>query len=281
MNTIGNPITPELVAYNGVTTADGNNGGTTLIDANIPSNLVNRQIVILSGVRQGEMQGLTSIVTGTVTLNTGGAKIVKGVQYCILNQTLPSIPAVDLTPVTAKTNLIPADIGTQLDTNIPAIKAVTDTLVQLKQAQFKVPHPALYVAVITIPAIAADIALGGWTIAGIPAGMTVKHLFIHTIFGERSDTSGSVNNLSGTQALKCQLNGAGAFYNFLMFAGGEYSTLASTQMGGDAKAGTYDITGDFVPVNGDTVTLKWASALSAGASLIFSECEFILEVTVG
>lgn len=142
----------------------------------------------------------------------------------------------------------------------------------------QVPQPAAYTATVTITGGATNLALGTITIAGISVGATVAHLFVHFLFGERSDSSGSTNSLSGAQNLQVKKN-AGGFSTFFSFAGGEYSTVASSQAGGDAKKGTVDLVA-LAPANGDVLTFQWTSAIAAHANLILAEFEIIAELWV-
>ena len=170
------------------------------------------------------------------------------------------------------------DSSGDLGTDIGNIKTKTDKIIN---PPFLIPHPAVYTASVVIPIIgsAADQALGTLTIAGIPTGATAVHLFVHFLFGERVNSSGATNSLSGAQNLKVK-NNSGTYYTFLSYAGGEYSTPANTQMGGDARKGTVDLIASIVPVNGDVLTFKWALAGAVGANLTLAECQVVAELYV-
>ena len=85
-----------LTAYSGITTADGLDDGTTLIDANLKDNpsisasaIPEKTILIMSGAAIMEDKGAASFVnaTGTITLETGfSAQIKAGTIFKILNR---------------------------------------------------------------------------------------------------------------------------------------------------------------------------------------------------
>jgi hypothetical protein len=351
MNTIGNAISPELVAYNGITTAAGNIGGTTLVDTNINPVQAGKVIVILSGSRTGELDNVSTVIGGTITIGTGGTQIPAGVRYCILNQlgavaVVSSIAANVSTILAAVTSatygnaaletiLTSATYGlsaietiltnatyglSALDTEVEsssiatgggsvathtplgslvrfiadAINNVTYGLSAIKTAIGNISVPANLTALVTIPQAAvyieefgvsgsaSSITIGTCTIAGIPSGLVAKHLFVHFLFSDRVDTSGSANNLAGAQNLQVQdTTQSGAFVTAFAFSGGEYPTASSAQMGGDAKRGTVDLISSIVPVNGDVLTIQWTSAQAAGTSLEFFGFECIVELQVG
>jgi len=85
-----------LTAYSGITTADGLDDGTTLIDANLKDNpsisasaIPEKTILIMSGAAIMEDKGAASFVnaTGTITLETGFSTQIKvGTIFRILNR---------------------------------------------------------------------------------------------------------------------------------------------------------------------------------------------------
>lgn len=85
-----------LTAYSGITTADGLDNGTTLIDANLKDNpsisasaIPEKTILIMSGAAIMEDKGAASFVnaTGTITLETGfSVQIKAGTIFRILNR---------------------------------------------------------------------------------------------------------------------------------------------------------------------------------------------------
>ncbi len=85
-----------LTAFSGITTADGAEDGTTLIDSNLkdnafisPSGIPGKAVLIMSGDARGEDKGAESFnnETGAITLQGTGfsAQIKAGIIYRILN----------------------------------------------------------------------------------------------------------------------------------------------------------------------------------------------------
>jgi hypothetical protein len=281
-STLGGSLSPELVAYEASTTAIGNVGGTTLIDSGITSVQSGKILVILSGARAGEMQPIVSIVAGIITLGTGGAQIAKGTKYCVLNATAGG-GTVDLTPVTSK-------IGTPANTGGTATLAailgnvsnvdIATRLTELKQRPIRVPQVGLYHSQIAITDTPSDINLAGWTITGIPAGMTVQHMFVHFMFCEREENSGVKNSLDGAQELQAKKAVGGTFTTCFTFQGGEFPTAANGAGAGGAFRGDIDLAA-LSPANGDAIFVQWTQSKALGASLLLDECELILELWVG
>jgi hypothetical protein len=317
-----------LRLYDSQASSNGAADGSTIVDASLISSndfLTGKTVKIGDGPANREEQVVSSFdnTTGTMTFTTHfSVQITVLAHYSVLAQagapgtsTLKQsdilsdatpFPGADIALIKAKTDLLPADTTTQLDTNIPAIKAETDQIgtvvntggtatlaallgdmanvalaariIRLMAQSFSVPQPAAYTATVTVTTGSTNLALGSITIAGIPAGATVAHLFVHFLFGERADTSAALNSLSGAQNLQVQKN-AGAFSTFFSFAGGEYSTAASAQAGGDAKKGTVDLVA-LAPANGDVLTFQWTGATSVGNDLVFAEFEVIVELAV-
>jgi hypothetical protein len=300
-NSIGNPLKPELIGYEGRATGNGAVDGSTIVDANVNTNDTGKAYIILSGARKGEIGAIVSIIGTTVTLSLTGAQLTTGVSYCILNQqatstTVATIAANVLT-ILGKTNLIPADITAALDTVLPAVKAKTDlipaditaaldtTLPAVKTQTDKlngmcwqVPQVGVYIGVVSITATPSDIALGNFSFV-LPAGRTVAHLFIHFLFSSRLDNSGAINALTaGAQALRVK-NNAGAYTNFFNTLGSEYNTPASGYGAGDVKRGAIDVAA-LAPVNGDVLTFQWHNAAALGSNLNLTEFQLIPEVWV-
>ncbi|MBA7506206.1 hypothetical protein ES706_04887 [subsurface metagenome] len=111
-----------LTAYSGVTTENGNIGGTTLIDANLKDNpsisehaIKEKTILIMSGDAIMEDKGAASFVnaTGTITLQGTGfsAQIKAGTTYRILNISSVEIDVADI-DTKIGTNTDPAGTST-------------------------------------------------------------------------------------------------------------------------------------------------------------------------
>jgi hypothetical protein len=142
-----------------------------------------------------------------------------------------------------------------------------------------IPQPGVYTHTVTITDSAGDIALGSLQIKGIPAGRTVKHVFIHWLCRQASDTSGAPNSLFEGQDLQVQKNSEGSFYTFFSFAGGEFATPASGASPGDAKKGTYDLAADLALENDDILTFQLTDGVAVGSDLVLDAWEIIVEVT--
>jgi len=129
-------IIEALTSWTGITSADGATpGNNTLIDSLLIGRndfITGKTILIGGGFNTSyEDKGASSFdpLTGMITVSAAfSAQIKAGTIYRVLNLSSASGISALLNAIKAKTDLIPADIGTQLDTNIPAIKARTDNL---------------------------------------------------------------------------------------------------------------------------------------------------------
>ena len=137
--------------------------------------------------------------------------------------------------------------------------------------------PAAYTAVVTVPGGAgASQALGSITLAGLPAGAVVQHLFIGFQFAERYNSAALGNALNGAQNLEVDVSGGG--YNpFFAFAGGEYGAAATSLGRGDFNKGTVDLA-PLALVDGDVLTFQWTTARANNNNLLFYEFEVICEL---
>jgi hypothetical protein len=147
----------------------------------------------------------------------------------------------------------------------------------LKSPVFKLPLPASsFIPLIVLNTTPGPIALGSITIAGLPVGATVQHLFMHVKYGDRANSNAAVNSISGAQNIRAKKN-AGAYSTGIAFAGGEKSTPATSSGGGDVFIGTVDLAA-LAPANGDVITFQWTSALAAHDDLSFNDVQVILEL---
>lgn len=138
---------------------------------------------------------------------------------------------------------------------------------RINRQLFELPLPATaYTAQVQLTTVAGNKALGSITIAGLPAGATIQHIFMYLKFGERENTNVAVNSISGAQNIQAQ-KGAGAFSTGIALAGGEYSTVASSGVvGGDVMTPTTDLAA-LAPGNGDVLTFRWTNGLAAQNNL--------------
>lgn len=113
----------DLVLYEGVTTLDGNGGGTTIIDSSlIGSNdfLTNVTLYINSGAADKEVRDISSFISasGTITISTAfSTQILSGISYKVL----AIIPAdVEVAVLQADVTIIKADTQTIEDATLKA-----------------------------------------------------------------------------------------------------------------------------------------------------------------
>jgi hypothetical protein len=122
-------ILRAISVYEGVTSADGNALGTTLICANIPGTndfITNKTILLQSGnsIFEDSSASLYNPVTKQITVSPAfSGPVLKGTQFYVLPQASAGAIVPLINAIIGKTNLIPADIANQLDVNIPAILA--------------------------------------------------------------------------------------------------------------------------------------------------------------
>jgi len=148
----------------------------------------------------------------------------------------------DLDAVKAKTDLIPADISTQLDTNIPAIKTQTD----------KIPRILCHMdfwsdnvdEIVLTTTAGADHNLPNCVVAGLPAGITIIRVVALLKIALIKDTSGADNAINGATSLKVD---ASSLYDSLVTAidipdnSWAVDVSEATERGGDVMIGDNDI----------------------------------------
>ncbi len=93
----------SIISYEGLTSADGNVGGTTLVCAGLTNepSYANLPVKILTGPAAGQIQRIASAVAGTVTVAAGftnaiGAaqQITAGTAFIILSASLTDVAAI-------------------------------------------------------------------------------------------------------------------------------------------------------------------------------------------
>jgi len=148
----------------------------------------------------------------------------------------------DLDAVKAKTDLIPADISTQLDTNIPAIKTQTDKIPRiLCHMDFWSDNDDEIVLTTTA---GADHNLPNCVVAGLPAGITIIRVVALLKIALIKDTSGADNAINGATSLKVD---ASSLYDSLVTAidipdnSWAVDVSEATERGGDVMIGDNDI----------------------------------------
>ena len=206
------------------TTSNGNVGGTTLIDTSrteADNYWNNMTILILGGASKGQSRKISSFSNATNTITVSSAfstQILSGQKYVILpyiastaTSTLTQADILsDATPfaganiasIKAKTDLIPADIVTQLDTNIPNINTNTDPKVSGKLQVFT--------KTITSAANAGAVTIG--TITTQPC--VIESIIIHANAAQTADltscpitgAAGVISFIDATVATQANLN---------------------------------------------------------------------------
>jgi hypothetical protein len=128
----------SLIAYEGITTTDGDPGDITLVDsALIGSNdfITGKSVIILDGnaVREDKIASNFDALTGTITFPAMSSQILSGTPFIILNvanagSSLVPI-ASDISSIKVVTDALP-DGGslTTLQGVVDGIKAVTDAI---------------------------------------------------------------------------------------------------------------------------------------------------------
>jgi len=244
-----------------MTDIDGLANGTTLIDDHLIGEnpwMVGKTILIMGGASSGA-QFMESVITafddatGELTVSPAfldGA----GNPIQILALTIYAI------------------------TNFSGGSSIALIKTQINNLPTRITQPAsAYTAQIVLTTGAANKALGSITIAGIPTGWTVAHLFMHVKFGGRENTHATlVNSISGAQNIQAKKD-AGAFSTGIALAGGEYSTPAASLASGDVIMGTTDLV-TLAVVNGSVVTFQWTSALSAQNNFNINDIQVVLEL---
>lgn len=208
------------------TTSNGNVGGTTLIDTSrteADNYWNNMTILILGGASKGQSRKITGFANATNTITVSSAfstQILSGQKYVILpyiastaTSTLTQADILsDATPfagasiaaIKTKTDLIPADITTQLDTNIPNINTNTDTKVSGRAQTFT--------KTITSAANAGAVTVG--TITTQPC--VIESIVIHANAAQTADLT------------SCPITGAAGVISFIPATVATQANLSAT-----------------------------------------------------
>jgi len=193
----------------------------------------------LSAAPQGEIQAITAYVTATGAFTTAAFTAAVGIGDEILIVSYPI----------AMIFALSASGGRQLFTfdswSIPQIT-------------------------VTVPAVAADLALPDVVIANLPAGATpVKAigLFKYRVV---ANTNAAANKLSGAQYIQIRL-AAGVYTNCIQFVDDQFSIAASTREGGDVSIGDINVAAT-VTGNG-TYNFQWDEAVADLASIVFYDVQ--------
>lgn len=207
-----------------------------------------------------------SYATRTITSPVFGNLVTKNLAD-ILSDTTPFAGA-NIASIKAKTDLIPADITTQLDTNIPAIKTQTDKMPRIASSM---DFWGVVVKQLQLTAtLQSNLALTGAdvTIAGIPAGATIIRVVVMFMCRAIENTNAAANSLSGAQNIQVNFGG-GAFASAIALATTLFGVAASTREMGTVAVGATDVKAT-VTGNG-TCTFRIDAALAAQNNLNFND----------
>lgn len=131
---------------------------------------------------------------------------------------------------------------------------------------------------VTIPAVAANVALPNVVVAGLPSGITVVLATLVLRYRYTVDTGGAVAKLNGAQHIQIQKGGAGGYADAISLIDDQFNTSNLTGLR-DVNA---DVMGDHnvsAKVTGnDTYNCQWTSALSDVANLVLKEVQMGLKI---
>ncbi len=122
---------------------------------------------------------------------------------------------------------------------------------------------------ITLPAVAADIALPDVIVAALPASITITKVETMFKFGERNNTNAAANKLSGAQSIQVS-KGTGAYANCIGWVDDQLWTDASSLGPGDVRISP-DMSA--VVTGNDTYHFRWHNALVDLASLLLDDID--------
>jgi hypothetical protein len=210
---------------------------------------------------QSEQQPITAYDTATGIFTTAAytVAVAAGDEVVLINPNLANAAVlVDLLLVKVQTDKVP-----KMTFDMPAF-------VSSPQAR------------VTVPAVAATLALPSVIVAGIPAGALVTKAHVKFKFRTVRDTSVAENNLSGaTVAATSQViqikKGAGAWNDCMDFVNTQYDVLASGEEAGEELTGAIDVSA-FVTGN-DTYSFQWLLAKAVGANLLLLDAQLSIELS--
>jgi len=131
---------------------------------------------------------------------------------------------------------------------------------------------------VSVPAIAATLALPSVTVADLPAGATIVRAI--AIFKARmiENTNAAANKLNGatvaatSQVIQIQDSALSGWVDAINFVDDQFGIAATTREGGDVLMGSIDIAGAGKVDANDTYSVRWLLALADLASLNFNDC---------
>ena len=292
----------SITAYQGITTANGAAGGTTLFDSNLIGRndfITEKAVLLMSGNAQYEDKGAAAFnpVTGQITLQGTGfsAQVVAGTIYRILN-----ISSVEVDVETLLTRLselrsgylddraplnLPADIGILL-LRLTALRAgyldelsaanIPDDIDELKSSKdrqlFMMDFWSVPQEEVVVPAGAADLGLPDVVIAGLPAGAAIVRAVAMFKFRIVENINAAANKLAGAQEIQVDDSAVTGWIDAINFIDDMFSIAAGPlRESGDVIIGAIDIA---ARVDGnDTYSFQWDEAVADLATINFNDVQ--------
>jgi hypothetical protein len=256
----------SLIAKEGVTTAAGAVGKTSLIDTaliGVNDYLTGKTVVLLTDVAAKEDKVITGFNSGTgeVTFGAMSAQVAAGVSYIVLNI---ANPGSSLITVIA---------------NVASIKTQTDKTPKFSFTMVADWSPSQLTA--TIPAAAGTLTLPSVVLAGLPAGATIVKAKAYLTSRLISNTNVAGNSLNGatvaatSQVVQIQ-KGAGAWNDAIVFIDAEFSQAGLVGEGGIFKP-SVDLSA--VITGNDTYNFQWLLARAQLDAIVLQGVKIAIQVS--
>jgi hypothetical protein len=256
----------SLIAKEGVTTAAGAVGKTSLIDTaliGVNDYLTGKTVVLLTDVAAKEDKVITGFNSGTgeVTFGAMSAQVAAGVSYIVLNI---ANPGSSLITVIA---------------NVASIKTQTDKTPKFSFTMVADWSPSQLT--VTIPAAAGTLTLPSVVLAGLPAGATIVKAKAYLTSRLISNTNVAGNSLNGatvaatSQVVQIQ-KGAGAWNDAIVFIDTEFSQAGLVGEGGIFKP-SVDLSA--VITGNDTYNFQWLLARAQLDAIVLQGVKIAIQVS--
>jgi hypothetical protein len=258
---IGNPAWAILMAditYWGVTTADGNAGGTTLVCGGLalePS-YANHSVKILSGPSAGQVRDITTHPAGTDTGTVSAA----------------------FSNVTGAAQQITAGTLFVILSSSPTVAEVADIRTSQLRQLFSMDFWSLPQEEVQLTAAAGDKAFPDITVADLPAGATIVRAYLMFKFRMIENTNVAANKLNAAQEIQVRDDGGGAWTDAINFVDDMFGIAASTRESGDVIIGAIDVAGAGFVDGNDTYNVQWDEAVADLANLQFNDVQVGLRI---
>ena len=253
-------IIEALIAYTGITTADGTTpGNNTLVDSLLigRNDFITGKTILIGGGYDAsyEDKGAQSFdnLTGTITVSAGFSHQIKqGTIYRVLN----------------------LSSAAQISSLLNDIKAKTDNISKLRP---DLVLASAYANQVQLTSVAGNKNLPSITIRRLPTGVTVAEAEMLIKFRTIENTNSAVNSVSGAQNIQAQKAIGGSWVTGIALGGGEFSVPGATRETGDVMMGTADVSAQ-VPANGAVMDFRWTSGVAALDNLNFNDVQVILKI---